>query len=111
MDPGNRPIIAPITMTNLTIALPDRAQAYITAQIASGRYSTADEVLNDLIEQAQEQEDNAAFDGPAHLQIQSRAHLDQLLIEGHESGEAVELTDELWEAKRQRLLERIRHRS
>jgi antitoxin ParD1/3/4 len=98
-------------MTNLTIALPDRAQAYITAQIASGRYSTADEVLNDLIEQAQEQEDNAAFNGPEHLQIQSLSQLDQLLTEGLESGDAVELTDQLWEAKRQRLLERTRHRS
>jgi antitoxin ParD1/3/4 len=98
-------------MTNLTIALPDRAQAYITAQIASGRYSTADEVLNDLIEQAQAQEDNAAFNGPEPLQIQSRSHQEQLLTAGIESGEAVELTDELWEAKRQRLLERTRHQS
>jgi uncharacterized protein YoaH (UPF0181 family) len=54
--------------------------------------------------------DNTEFNGPAHLQIQSRSHLDQLLTEGRESGDAVELTDQQWEAKRQRLLERTRHR-
>jgi hypothetical protein len=53
--------------------------------------------------------DNTAFNGPAHLQIQSRSHLDHLLTEGHESGDPVELTDQLWEAKRQRLLKRTRH--
>jgi hypothetical protein len=54
--------------------------------------------------------DNTEFNGPEHLQIQSRSHLDHLLTEGHKSGDPVELTDQLWEAKRQRLLEQIRHR-
>jgi uncharacterized protein YoaH (UPF0181 family) len=40
--------------------------------------------------------------GPEHLQIHSRSQLDELLTEGLESGEAIEVTDEWWEAKRVR---------
>jgi antitoxin ParD1/3/4 len=98
-------------MTQLTLALPDRAQAYIDAQIASGHYATANEVLIALIEQAQAQEENAAQNGPEHLQIQSRSHLNTLLTEGLESGEAIEVTDQWWEEKRQLLLDRTRQQS
>jgi antitoxin ParD1/3/4 len=92
-------------MTNLTISLPDSAQAYIATQISSGKYTTADEVLAALIAQAQQQADDA-LSGPEHLQIQSRSHLDELLTEGLESGDSIEVTDEWWEAKRANLLGR-----
>jgi antitoxin ParD1/3/4 len=104
-------------MTNLTISLPDSAQAYIATQISSGRYATADEVLAALIEQAQQRADEASgldfsgpdfsgpdFSGPEHLRIQSRSQLDDLLTEGLESGESIEVTDGWWEAKRVMLL-------
>jgi uncharacterized protein YoaH (UPF0181 family) len=39
------------------------------------------------------------LNGPEHLQIQSRSQLDELLTEGLESGDAIEVTDEWWEAK------------
>jgi antitoxin ParD1/3/4 len=92
-------------MTNLTISLPDSAQAYIATQISSGKYTTADEVLAALIAQAQQQADDT-LSGPEHLQIQSRSQLDELLTEGLESGDAIEVTDEWWEAKRANLLGR-----
>ncbi|MEB3291866.1 MAG: type II toxin-antitoxin system ParD family antitoxin [Synechococcales bacterium] len=82
-------------MNYLTITLSDRAQAFIATQIASGRYATADELLSDLIEQAQQRAD-AEFNGPDQLQIQSRSHLNELLTEGLESGDAIEVTDEWW---------------
>ena len=41
-------------MTHLTITRPDTAQAYIDEQLASGTYSSADELLTVLIEDAQE---------------------------------------------------------
>jgi antitoxin ParD1/3/4 len=99
-------------MTNLTISLPDSAQAYIATQISSGRYAAADEVLAALIEQAQQRADEASgpdlsgpdFSGPEHLRIQSRSQLDDLLTEGLESGESIEVTDGWWEAKRVMLL-------
>ena len=40
-------------MTHLTITRPDTAQAYIDEQLASGTYSSADELLTVLIEDAQ----------------------------------------------------------
>jgi antitoxin ParD1/3/4 len=97
-------------MTHFTIALSDRAQAYIAAQIASGRYATAEDLLSDLIEQAQQQADTE-FSGPEHLKVQSLSQLDDLLIEGLESGDAIEVTDQWWEEKRQQLLERARQQS
>lgn len=36
-------------MTQLTIALPDEAQAYIDQQLAQGHYTTVDEVITSLI--------------------------------------------------------------
>jgi antitoxin ParD1/3/4 len=89
-------------MTQITISLPESAQAYIATQISSGQYATADEVLAALIEQAQEQADQV-FNGPEQLKIQSRAQLDSLLLEGLASGESVEVTDDWWEAKRAKL--------
>jgi antitoxin ParD1/3/4 len=86
-------------MTQITISLPDSAQAYIATQISSGQYATADEVLAALIEQAQQRADEA-FSGPEQLQIQSQEQLDSLLIEGLASGKSVEVTAEWWNAKR-----------
>jgi antitoxin ParD1/3/4 len=92
-------------MTNLTIALPDSAQAYINAEIASGRYQSAEEVVAALIECAQEgQIEEADRHTPKHLTVTSREHLDMLLREGMESGDTIEVTDEWWVAKRQHLL-------
>ena len=36
-------------MTQLTIALPDEAQAYIDEQLAQGRYATVEDVITSLI--------------------------------------------------------------
>jgi antitoxin ParD1/3/4 len=98
-------------MTHITITLPDRAQAYIAAQIASGRHTTADEVLTALIEQAQDRDDDTILNGPEHLQIQTRSQLNAQLTEGLESGEAIAVTDKWWEEKRQRLFERTGNRA
>jgi hypothetical protein len=46
-------------------------------------------------------------DFPPHLNITSRQQLDQLLLEGKESGDLIPVTDEWWAAKRQQLLARI----
>ncbi len=42
-------------MTQLTIALPDEAQAYIDEQLAQGHYPTADDVIASLILSAHQQ--------------------------------------------------------
>lgn len=48
---------------------------------------------------------NSADPGaPQHLTIESREQLDRLLQAGLESGEPIEVTDDWWEQKRDRLL-------
>lgn len=47
--------------------------------------------------------DSADLGAPEHLTIQSREHLDQLLQEGLESGDPIEVTEEWWAQKRDRL--------
>ncbi|GAP94080.1 hypothetical protein [Leptolyngbya sp. NIES-2104] len=41
---------------------------------------------------------------PQHLTIESREQLDRLLQAGLDSGEPIEVTDDWWEQKRDRLL-------
>jgi antitoxin ParD1/3/4 len=97
-------------MTSLTITLPDRARAYIEAQIASGHYQNADDLVTALINQAADSTDNLENDphGPEHLQVRSIDHLQELLQAGLDSGDPIEVTDEWWETRRQSLLSKIR---
>jgi antitoxin ParD1/3/4 len=76
-------------MTTLNISLPDSMRAFIDEQIAQGGYSTASEYIRDLIRQAQKQA--------------AQEKLDSLLIEGLESGKPIEVTDEWWQEKQERL--------
>ena len=84
-------------MTTLNISLPDSMRAFIDEQIALGGYSTASEYIRDLIRQAQKQA--------------AREKLDSLLIEGLESGKSIEVTDEWWQEKQQRLINLRRQQS
>ncbi len=83
-------------MTTLNIALPDSMRAFIDEQIAQGGYSTASEYIRDLIRQAQKQA--------------AQEKLDNLLIEGLASGEPIEVTDEWWQDKQERLI-KLRRKS
>jgi antitoxin ParD1/3/4 len=76
-------------MAYLTISLTDNAKAYIDEQIASGRYTTADELLSALIEQEQEQ--------------QSKRKINSMLRSSIQKGNAIEATDEWWETQREQL--------
>jgi antitoxin ParD1/3/4 len=68
----------------------------IEEQIAQGGYSTASEYIRHLIRQAQKQAE--------------KERLETLLIEGLESGEPIEVTDEWWEEKRTQLVDRLRRK-
>ena len=84
-------------MTTLNISLPDSMRAFIDEQIAQGGYSTASEYIRDLIRQAQKQA--------------AQEKLDNLLLEGLESGESIEVTDEWWQEKQERLVKLRRKQS
>ena len=78
-------------MTHLTITLPDTAQAYIDEQLASGTYTTADELLTSLIIREQKR--------------QAKRKLNNMLRKGLNSGTPIEATDEWWEQKRAKFLQ------
>lgn len=81
-------------MTTLNISLPDSMRAFVEEQIAKGGYSTASEYIRHLIRQEQEKE--------------AQKRLEALLIEGLDSGNPIEITDEWWENKRTELAKRLR---
>jgi antitoxin ParD1/3/4 len=76
-------------MTQLTISLPESAQAYIDEQVANGNYGSADVLLADLIEQAQER--------------QAKLKVNTLLRSTIQQNKTVESTDEWWEQQRTQL--------
>jgi antitoxin ParD1/3/4 len=80
-------------MTMLNISLPDAMRAFIDEEIAKGDYSTASEYIRDLIRQAQKKAEEKK--------------LETMLLEGLDSGEPIEVTDEWWEQKRAQIMQRF----
>jgi antitoxin ParD1/3/4 len=68
-------------MTNLTVSLPEALTAYLQEQIAAGHYNTPDDYIQALIQQ-----DKAR-----------KEHLEPLLLEGIESGDAIPMTATDWD--------------
>jgi antitoxin ParD1/3/4 len=79
-------------MTSLNISLPEVLREFVDEQVKSRGYGTASEYIRELIRQDQKR---TADD-----------KLEALLLEGLDSGEPVEVTQEHWERKRQDLMER-----
>ena len=84
-------------MTNMNVSLPGPMRDWIEAQIRGGRYGNASEYVRDLIRRDQER--------LAH------ERLEQLLLDGLDSGDAIEVSPEYWNQKRQELIARARARA
>lgn len=80
-------------MTTLNISLPESMREFIDQQIQSGGYSTASEYIRHLIRIDQEKAE--------------KKQIEKLLLEGLNSGEAVEINDDWWSQKRTELMERL----
>jgi hypothetical protein len=66
-------------------------------------YELGSEAQDQLLQVARSLQPDIDQGAPEHLQIRSKAQLDQLLLQGIESldrGEGIELTDEWWDQKR-----------
>lgn len=83
-------------MLNVNISLPDRMKTVIDEKVTAGGYKDAGEYLYHLVCQdiAQEEIDDEI--------------LEQLLLEGLDSGASTLVTDEWWEQKRNQLLDKHR---
>lgn len=81
-------------MTTLNISLPESMRDFISEQVAKGGYSTASEYIRHLLRQ--------------ELERVAKTQLETLLLEGLDSGESIEITDEWWEQKRNELVEKVR---
>ena len=69
-------------MASLNISLPAALREWIEAQVKGGRYGNASEYLRELIRRDQER--------------QAQARLEQLLLDGIDSGTASPLTRKDW---------------
>ena len=78
----------------MKISLPEPLAAFVEQQIASGKYTSAEQYLGALIEADQKQK--------------AREHLEALIQEGLDSGPASEMTAQDWEHIRQDGLARVR---
>ena len=76
-------------MTTLNISLPESIQAFIEQQVAKGDYRTVNDYILHLIRQEQ-----------AKI-----GRVESLLLDGLDSGEPIEVTDDWWEQKRIQLMQ------
>ena len=67
---------------SILVQLPDTAQSFIDEQVAAGRFASPSEFIVDLVEQARRK---------ATIE-----RVDQLLIEGLESGPPIEVDRDWW---------------
>jgi len=80
-------------MSTLNISLPESMREFINQQIKQGGYSTASEYIHNLIQQDQEKTEKKQFE--------------QLLLEGLNSGETMEMTDDWWSQKKAKLVQTL----
>jgi antitoxin ParD1/3/4 len=78
----------------LNISLPDQVQPFVEAQAIAAGFNSANEYVYHLILREQER-------------IAQQQQVESLLVEGLESGEPIEATDDWWEQKRTQLAARF----
>jgi antitoxin ParD1/3/4 len=80
-------------MKSINISLPEEMRIYIEEQVASGGYSTTSEYIRQLIRQDRQQK--------------AEKQLEQLLLEGLNSGEATPMSAKDWAEIRQVVTDKI----
>ena len=78
-----------LNTSSMNISLPESMRAFIEEQVKQKGYNTASEYIRYLIHQEQEN-------------IESN-RLETLLLEGLDSGDQIEISEEWWENKREQL--------
>lgn len=78
--------------TTITITLPEPLGEFVAEQMAEGGYATAEEYIQQLLQEYQKK--------------RVREKIDSLLLAGLKSGEATKMTKEDWDELRRRIRER-----
>ncbi|KAM3093767.1 type II toxin-antitoxin system ParD family antitoxin [Phormidesmis sp. 146-35] len=78
----------------MNISLPDQVQTFVEEQAIAAGFNSTNEYVYHLILREQKR-------------ITQQEQIESLLLEGLESGEPVETTDDWWEQKRTQLVERF----
>jgi len=80
-------------MTNVSISLPDKIKAYIDERLNEGQFSDTSEYFLELVREDQKR--------------RADTRLEQLLVDGLDSGEPIEMTDEYVQSWRSTLKKTI----
>ncbi len=83
-------------MTSMNISLPESMKKFVEEEVAVGGYGTTSEFFRELLREAKKK--------------RAEERLEQLLLEGVESGKATPMTKKNWEAIKKRGLERLRNK-
>ena len=80
-------------MAVVNISLPDQMKDFIDERLTEGQFSSTSEYIRDLVRSDQKR--------------RAQERLEKLLLEGLESGEPIEVTDDYVRQKRAELLSRL----
>jgi antitoxin ParD1/3/4 len=83
-------------MPTMNISLPDPLKEFVEHQVASGQYSSVSEYVRELIRDDEKR--------------RATKRLEDLLLEGLESGEPTEMTRQDWADIRAQAIERLKSR-
>jgi antitoxin ParD1/3/4 len=83
-------------MTTLNISLPKSMKGFVESQIKARGYATASEYVRDLIRDAQKQA--------------ARQRLEQLILEGINSGDPIPVNEEFWRVRREKLARSVQRK-
>jgi antitoxin ParD1/3/4 len=81
-------------MDTLNISLPKSMKGFVESQLKVGGYATASEYVRDLIREAQKRT--------------AREKLEQMLLDGLDSGPAVRADEAFWRRKSDKLIQNAR---
>ncbi len=84
-------------MATMTISLPDTMREFVESEVTSGEYGSASELFRELVRERQKRK--------------KQEHLETLLLEGLESGQAVEVTPDYIKQRRQSLRRKLEEQS
>jgi len=84
-------------MATMNISLPDSMKAFVEEEVQARGFNTTSEYFRALVREAQDRK--------------ARKHLEALLLEGLNSGEATPITEEDWEDIRREIRERSAKRA